>query len=148
MFMTEDQKKYYNAMKKLSGKGPAKATPRPKVSHNPSLTFHLLPITGLLCRSLLSVFSSLFPLIPFPNFLYCLPTSLLSLPISPSPSLPLHLSISPSPSLPLHPSSTLHHLRCLLIPFSFLNPLISRYIPSTVFSLSLLTPCPLHNLPT
>lgn len=29
--MTDDQKKYYNAMKKLSASGPAKATPRPKV---------------------------------------------------------------------------------------------------------------------
>ena len=31
MFMTDDQKKYYNAMKKLSASGPAKALPRPKV---------------------------------------------------------------------------------------------------------------------
>ena len=30
--MTDDQKKYYNAMKKLSASGPAKATPRPKVN--------------------------------------------------------------------------------------------------------------------
>lgn len=31
MFMTEDQKKYYNAMKKMGSKKPMKATPRPKV---------------------------------------------------------------------------------------------------------------------
>ncbi|KAJ2949663.1 hypothetical protein O0L34_g15590 [Tuta absoluta] len=30
MFMTEDQKKYYNAMKKMGSKKPLKATPRPK----------------------------------------------------------------------------------------------------------------------
>lgn len=32
MFMTEDQKKYYNAMKKMGSKKPLKAIPRPKVS--------------------------------------------------------------------------------------------------------------------
>jgi len=32
MFMTEDQKKYYNAMKKMSSKKPLKAIPRPRVS--------------------------------------------------------------------------------------------------------------------
>ena len=32
MFMTEDQKKYYNAMKKMGSKKPAKAIPRPRVS--------------------------------------------------------------------------------------------------------------------
>jgi hypothetical protein len=31
MFMTEDQKKYYNAMKKLGNKKPTKALPRPRV---------------------------------------------------------------------------------------------------------------------
>ena len=31
MFMTEDQKKYYSAMKKMSSKKPLKATPRPQV---------------------------------------------------------------------------------------------------------------------
>lgn len=31
MFMTEDQKKYYNAMKKLGSKRPQKPIPRPKV---------------------------------------------------------------------------------------------------------------------
>jgi hypothetical protein len=29
--MTEDQKKYYNAMKKMGSKKPLKAIPRPKV---------------------------------------------------------------------------------------------------------------------
>jgi hypothetical protein len=32
MFMTDDQKKYYNAMKKMGSKKPAKAIPRPRVS--------------------------------------------------------------------------------------------------------------------
>ena len=31
MFMTEDQKKYYSAMKKMQDKKPLKATPRPRV---------------------------------------------------------------------------------------------------------------------
>ena len=31
MFMTEEQKKYYNAMKKMGKKKPIKAFPRPKV---------------------------------------------------------------------------------------------------------------------
>lgn len=38
MFMTDDQKKYYNAMKKMGGKKPLKAIPRPQVS---SFTDHL-----------------------------------------------------------------------------------------------------------
>jgi hypothetical protein len=33
MFMTEDQKKYYNAMKKMGSKKPMKAIPRPRVRH-------------------------------------------------------------------------------------------------------------------
>ena len=32
MFMTEDQKKYYHAMKKLSSKRPERPVPKPKVS--------------------------------------------------------------------------------------------------------------------
>jgi hypothetical protein len=32
MFMTEDQKKYYNAMKKLGNKKPTKALLRPRVN--------------------------------------------------------------------------------------------------------------------
>lgn len=31
--MTEDQKKYYNAMKKMSSKKPLKAIPRPRVTY-------------------------------------------------------------------------------------------------------------------
>ena len=31
MFMTEDQKKYYNAMKKLGSKQPQKPIPKPRV---------------------------------------------------------------------------------------------------------------------
>lgn len=31
MFMTEDQKKYYAAMKKMGSKKPVKAVPRPSV---------------------------------------------------------------------------------------------------------------------
>ena len=34
MFMTEDQKKYYAAMKKMGKKKPVKAIPRPRVSSN------------------------------------------------------------------------------------------------------------------
>jgi len=32
--MTEDQKKYYNAMKKMGSKKPMKAIPRPRVITN------------------------------------------------------------------------------------------------------------------
>jgi hypothetical protein len=32
MFMTDDQKKYYNAMKKMGTKKPTKALPRPRVN--------------------------------------------------------------------------------------------------------------------
>lgn len=39
MFMTEDQKKYYNAMKKLGSKQPQKPIPKPKVS------LKLIPLT-------------------------------------------------------------------------------------------------------
>ena len=35
MFMTDDQKKYYAAMKKMGNKKPVKATPRPRVSRAP-----------------------------------------------------------------------------------------------------------------
>ena len=35
MFMTDDQKKYYNAMKKMGNKKPTKALPRPRV-RNPA----------------------------------------------------------------------------------------------------------------
>ena len=33
MFMTDDQKKYYAAMKKMGNKKPMKAIPRPRVRH-------------------------------------------------------------------------------------------------------------------
>lgn len=48
MFMTEDQKKYYNAMKKMGSKKPAKAIPRPEVNITTSI------------NSLLSFFPSLY----------------------------------------------------------------------------------------
>ena len=37
MFMTEDQKKYYNAMKKLGSKKPQKPIPKPRVCDRFSL---------------------------------------------------------------------------------------------------------------
>jgi len=40
MFMTEDQKKYYSAMKKMGSKKPLKAIPRPQVQIN-TFTFLL-----------------------------------------------------------------------------------------------------------
>lgn len=36
IFMTEEQKKYYNAMKKLGSKKPQKPVPRPEVRQNGS----------------------------------------------------------------------------------------------------------------
>lgn len=39
MFMTEDQKKYYNAMKKMGSKKPLKAIPRPRVIELNLLTY-------------------------------------------------------------------------------------------------------------
>lgn len=39
MFMTEDQKKYYNAMKKMGSKKPLKAIPRPKVCSSELITY-------------------------------------------------------------------------------------------------------------
>lgn len=42
MFMTDDQKKYYNAMKKMGSKKPMKAIPRPRVS-----TAHIPPFLSL-----------------------------------------------------------------------------------------------------
>jgi hypothetical protein len=38
MFMTEDQKKYYNAMKKMGSKKPMKAIPRPRVRNQLAFT--------------------------------------------------------------------------------------------------------------
>ena len=37
MFMTDDQKKYYAAMKKMGNKKPVKATPRPRVRNHSCL---------------------------------------------------------------------------------------------------------------
>jgi len=39
MFMTEDQKKYYNAMKKLGSKKPQKPIPKPRVCHRSAVYF-------------------------------------------------------------------------------------------------------------
>lgn len=41
MFMTEDQKKYYSAMKKMGSKKPLKAIPRPKVTCPNEATYAL-----------------------------------------------------------------------------------------------------------
>ena len=61
MFMTEDQKKYYNAMKKMGSKKPMKAIPRPRVCNvNNSCEIYMLQYGVaflLLKRSLLSFFS-------------------------------------------------------------------------------------------
>lgn len=40
IFMTEEQKKYYNAMKKLGSKKPQKPIPRPTVSAFAQLVFN------------------------------------------------------------------------------------------------------------
>ena len=42
MFMTEDQKKYYKAMKRMQSKSPQKSIPRPKVSDCTCTIFYLL----------------------------------------------------------------------------------------------------------
>lgn len=52
MFMTEDQKKYYNAMKKMGSKKPLKAIPRPKVSIYLQMVL-FSPVTLRITRSLL-----------------------------------------------------------------------------------------------
>lgn len=41
MFMTEDQKKYYNAMKKMGNKKPLKAIPRPRVNNKNNMRIWL-----------------------------------------------------------------------------------------------------------
>ena len=63
--MTEDQKKYYNAMKKLGSKKPQKPIPKPKAS------FLQLRVLNALCLDLLrcdmgcglSTFNKIFDLI-------------------------------------------------------------------------------------
>lgn len=50
MFMTEDQKKYYNAMKKMGSKKPMKAIPRPRVCDSNTRILHLnqnSPVTDI-----------------------------------------------------------------------------------------------------
>lgn len=42
--MTDEQKKYYNAMKKLGSKKPQKPIPRPSVTHSPD---YALPVKDL-----------------------------------------------------------------------------------------------------
>lgn len=48
MFMTDDQKKYYAAMKKMGNKKPVKATPRPRVSYSNFYVF----VWASACRNL------------------------------------------------------------------------------------------------
>ena len=38
--MTDDQKKYYAAMKKMGNKKPVKATPRPRVRYSTNIFHH------------------------------------------------------------------------------------------------------------
>jgi hypothetical protein len=42
MFMSEDQKKYYNAMKKLGSKEPQKPIPKPKVRFSQKFQTHAI----------------------------------------------------------------------------------------------------------
>ena len=51
MFMTDDQKKYYNAMKKMGTKKPTKALPRPRVNVLSSISSYILIVQY--CFSLL-----------------------------------------------------------------------------------------------
>lgn len=55
MFMTEDQKKYYNAMKKMGSKKPLKATPRPRVSLRSSATYFRPPRSSVLRRDIIEL---------------------------------------------------------------------------------------------
>jgi hypothetical protein len=50
--MTEEQKKYYNAMKKLGSKKPQKPIPRPQVPAHWAL---LWPVPGICLRGLMAV---------------------------------------------------------------------------------------------
>lgn len=40
--MTEDQKKYYNAMKKMGSRKPTKALPRPRVNFEKKINTYVL----------------------------------------------------------------------------------------------------------
>ena len=53
MFMTEEQKKYYNAMKKLGSKQPGKPIPKPRVSIQ--LCFSLLFVVQIVPTVMKSV---------------------------------------------------------------------------------------------
>ena len=48
MFMTEDQKKYYAAMKKMGKKKPVKAIPRPRVKNLKIIFLNFLTIDTML----------------------------------------------------------------------------------------------------
>lgn len=58
IFMTEEQKKYYNAMKKLGSKKPQKPIPRPSVCGWKSLVCFRVPYWSV-CQSALHVFLTL-----------------------------------------------------------------------------------------
>lgn len=53
IFMTEEQKKYYNAMKKLGSKKPQKPIPRPQVR---PCARHLLHVTSLSACLICAIF--------------------------------------------------------------------------------------------
>ena len=53
MFMTDDQKKYYNAMKKLGSKQPQKPIPKPKVNKN-NIEKEILAFTMFLHLTIIS----------------------------------------------------------------------------------------------
>ena len=52
MFMTEDQKKYYAAMKKMGNKKPAKAIPRPRVSYKNIVLHYKMNNNNNFCNDL------------------------------------------------------------------------------------------------
>lgn len=54
MFMTEDQKKYYNAMKKMGSKKPLKAIPRPRVCSRFVLSHYVDSYKNVLSNTFLS----------------------------------------------------------------------------------------------
>lgn len=60
IFMTEEQKKYYNAMKKLGSKKPQKPIPRPQVC--PYFKQHLYLTLFLFFLFSASLFCVIFPL--------------------------------------------------------------------------------------
>lgn len=77
MFMTEDQKKYYNAMKKMGNKKPLKAIPRPRVSYTNNNThiyvtlyIHITQINKFERKFHVILFENLETLRLFLTFLY------------------------------------------------------------------------------